>query len=122
MQQKYYILSTIALLFLLITQFGSNRESSELSITEIPNNFVYDGCSMFPDGNYGDCCKVHDDKYFFGGNWKSRLTADNQLYTCVANKWWWHHALAPAMWAWVRLWWAPIFPTPYRWGFGRDRY
>lgn len=120
--KKLYFILPIIIVFFFVTQFWSNSESTALSISEIPTDFVYDGCSMFPDGNYGDCCKTHDDAYFFWGTWQERLVADNELYSCVKDKGWFHHALAPAMWVWVRAGWAPVFPTSYRWGFGRDRY
>lgn len=122
MKKKCSLISLFLVIFIVITQFGSNSKKTALNITEIPTDFVYDGCSMFPDGNYGDCCKTHDDAYFFGGTWEQRLVADNELYSCVKNKGWFHRALAPAMWIGVRAGWAPIFPTSYRWWFGRDLY
>lgn len=111
------------LLILVITQFWANTQKTALSFTEIPDNFEYDGCSQFPDWDYGDCCKTHDDAYFFWGSWQERLAADNKLFSCVKAKWHWYSSpLAWLMWSGVRIGWAPIFPTSYRWGFGRDRY
>jgi len=121
MKKKYYIISLIALL-LFITQFGSNTKETALNFSQIPANFEYDGCSMVPDGDLLDCCTVHDRWYFFGWTWKQRLKVDNEFYSCIQDKWHWYSpALAPIMWSWVRIWGAPIFPTSYRWGFGRDR-
>lgn len=119
---KKYFLITWIIAFFVITQFGANNQKTALDIKEIPNDFVYDGCSMFPDGNYWDCCKTHDDSYFFGGTWQQRLQADNELYSCVQAKWWFHYLLAPTMWLGVRIWWAPIFPSSFRWWFGRNIY
>ena len=109
-------------MFLLVTQFSSNLQSSELTITAIPADFVHDGCSLFPDWNYGHCCKIHDDAYFFGGSWQERIKSDAQLSHCVQELWGFHTILWPVMFAWVRVWGAPTFPTSYRWGFGRDLY
>jgi hypothetical protein len=61
-------------------------KSSELNFREIPYDFEYDGCSMFLDGSYADCCKKHDDIYFFGGTWQARLEADRELMSCVMKK------------------------------------
>lgn len=119
--QKYMSIWMVVLL--VVTQLWSNTESTKLSLTQIPANFVYDGCSRFPDGDYGECCLQHDQPYFFGGSWQERLAADNELFSCIKNQWkWYHQVLAPTMWVWVRIGGAPIWPTSYRWGFGRDMY
>ena len=111
------------ILFLGISQFSGNLESTKLEITAIPSDFIYDGCSMIPDGDLLDCCTLHDQGYFFGGSWQERLKVDNEFYSCVQDKWHWYSStLAPIMWSWVRVWWAPVLPTSYRWGFGRDMY
>jgi len=52
----------------------------------LPENYVSDNCSWFPDGNYGDCCVAHDKIYFFGGTKQERRTADDQLSLCVKGK------------------------------------
>lgn len=118
--KKIWLIVWIIVL-LLITQFGENNNSTALNFTEIPTDFGYDGCSRFPDGDYGECCIEHDQYYFFGGHWQERIKADNKLFQCVRNKWkLYHKILAPAMWIGVRIGWAPIWPTSYRWWFGRD--
>ena len=122
MNKKYSLIIFFILLFW-ITQFGNNTEKTALNFSEIPSDFVYDGCSMVPDWDLLDCCTVHDQGYFFGWTWKERLKVDNKFYSCVLDKWHWYSpVLAPIMWSWVRIWGAPIFPISYRWGFGRDRY
>ncbi len=123
MNKKILLSTTLLFLLLGITQFSGNFKSSELQISEIPTDFVFDGCSMFPDGDYKDCCTQHDISYFFWGSWNWRLQADNELFSCIQEKpYWYHQALAPAMWAGVRIGGAPIWPTSFRWGFWRDRY
>lgn len=68
-----------------------------------------DYCSLWPDGNYGSCCKTHDEDYEKGGTWKHRMAADAKLRDCVKEKqgFW----MAWTMWTGVRLagW------TPKRW-------
>ena len=120
---KKYIIIFWIIIFLLITQFSSNFKGSTLTIKTIPADFKYDWCSMFPNGNYLECCTEHDKAYFFWWDWKNRIKADAELSQCVQSKWWtFHNILWPAMFLWVRIWWAPIFPTSFRWWFGRDRY
>ena len=109
-----------ALLVAGLFSIGANAQNSSGSAIKIvPENFKSDGCSMFPDGCYKECCVEHDKAYFGGGSWSSRWKADRQLLKCVAKKkGWWHKPLAPLMWAGVRLGGAPFLPTPFRWGFG----
>ena len=88
----------------------------------VPANFISDGCSMFPDGKYRDCCVVHDLAYFNGGNWKLRWRADKELFKCVAAKRGIEHKfIAPVMWLGVRSFGVDWLPTSFRWGFGRAK-
>ncbi len=84
----------------------------------LPADYVSDRCSMFPDGNYGDCCVAHDEKYFFGGTKKERRAADHELYQCVKSKG--HGFISKMMWIGVRVGGVGFLPTPFRWGFGKD--
>ncbi len=89
-------------------------------VATVPADYVSDGCSRFPDGDYIDCCYEHDKSYFVGGSWKTRWRADKKLYKCVAAKEGFKHKLiAPVMWSGVRIFGAPFLPTPFRWGFGK---
>ena len=87
----------------------------------LPADFKSDGCSLFPDGNYRDCCVEHDKAYYVGGSWQQRLRADSKLFACVTR-----HAgiqnklVAPFMWIGVRVGGPRYIPTPYRWGYGND--
>lgn len=111
------------LVLLGITQLSWNFKSTELEFTEIPFDFSYDGCSMVPDWDLLDCCIVHDQWYFFWWTWKERISVDNDFNMCILDKWHWYSpALAPIMWSGVRIGWAPIWPTSFRWGFWRDLY
>ena len=88
----------------------------------VPANFVSDGCSQFPDGDYTECCVEHDKAYFAGGSWTQRWRADKKLYKCVAAKKGFEYKLiAPVMWAGVRVFGVSFLPTSFRWGFGKQK-
>lgn len=89
----------------------------------MPPDFKSDGCSLFPDGKYRDCCVAHDKDYYFGGSCKERLKSDNRLFKCVAAKKGWYHKviIAPVMWLGVRIGGVSFLPTPFRWGFGKNK-
>lgn len=95
-------------------------DSKTVSQTAIPANFKSDGCSLFPDGDYRDCCVEHDKAYFNGGGWSRRWRADKKLFACVAaKKGFQHKIIAPLMWAGVRVGGVSWLPTRFRWGFGK---
>ena len=115
----------IIFILLLASAFvgGAAAQAKTASIpAQIPADFVSDGCSRFPDGDYADCCYEHDKAYFVGGSWTRRWRADKCLYQCVAAKKGFEHQLiAPVMWAGVRVFGVPFLPTSFRWGFGKTR-
>ena len=78
--------------------------------------FVSDGCSLFPDGDWRDCCVEHDRAYHKGGTGQERLAADRALRRCVAARG--HPVVAWIMYRGVRLGGLSVLPTPFRWGFG----
>ncbi|HVT36076.1 MAG TPA: hypothetical protein VHE37_10840 [Nevskiaceae bacterium] len=80
-------------------------------------DFTTDGCTLFPDGNWCDCCRVHDEAYWRGGTQEQREAADVKLRDCVLAKSG-DKALAETMYYGVRGGGAPVFPTWYRWGYG----
>lgn len=82
-----------------------------------PPTFKSDGCSLFPDGNYRDCCVAHDQAYFIGGSINDRRAADKELYRCVRSKGN-GKLLASIIFAGVRIGGVSFLPTPFRWGFG----
>jgi len=80
--------------------------------------FTTDGCSMFPDSGWVQCCVEHDLAYWCGGSAAQRLEADRGLQDCVA-------ALGQPETAWwmklgVRVGGHPWWPFPWRWGYGWD--
>ena len=89
---------------------GSRREAPE-------KPFITDGCSIWPDREWKQCCVAHDAHYWCGGSVGDRKRADRELRTClekVAPSW-----LATLTYWGVRVGAHPIFPLHYRWGFGR---
>ena len=106
---------TVLLAFALsLAAFGQLAQTDH----ELPPEYVSDHCSMFPDGDWGDCCVEHDKAYFFGGTKQERSAADKKLYKCVKGKG--HRFIARIMWLGVRIGGVGFLPTPFRWGFGED--
>lgn len=115
----------ILLIFFALCLFSfevSAQTNADSIIARIPADFKSDGCSLFPDGKYRDCCVAHDLAYFNGGSWTMRWRADKKLFKCVAaKKGFGHKILAPVIWLGVRLGGVHFLPTPFRWGFGRGK-
>jgi hypothetical protein len=81
--------------------------------------FVTDGCSLWIDDGWGEpCCVEHDISYWCGGRSNARAEADAELRRCVDART--SAAVAWLMWLGVRAGGHPIFPTWYRWGYGRS--
>lgn len=108
------VLIRLMLLFAVSTAAVAQSPDSQI----LPADYVSDRCSMFPDGDWGDCCISHDKAYFFGGTRRERRAADDKLYQCVKGK---NHAIiANMMWLGVRVGGVSFLPTSFRWGFGED--
>jgi len=116
-------LSAILILSIL---FSSNlfaqAAPAALANDTLPDGSKSDGCSLFFDCNYRQCCVEHDKDYFNGGTGKERLKSDNRLYKCVKRtKGWQNKLIAPLMWMGVRVLGVSFLPTPFRWGFGKTK-
>ncbi len=114
----------IFILFILcLSSSGAFTQTNSASAIEaVPATFKSDGCSLFPDCDYRDCCVEHDKAYYVGGNWKMRWRADKKLFKCVAaKKGFQHKTIAPLMWLGVRVGGVSRLPTSFRWGFGRKK-
>lgn len=88
---------------------------------QLPEGYVSDRCTAFPDGNYGDCCIAHDKDYFFGGTRAERKASDKRLKQCVLSKGggWKRRLLANTMYLGVRLGGIGVGKGPFSWGFGK---
>jgi len=86
---------------------------------EPPADFKGDGCSLFPDRDYADCCLAHDRDYYRGGTKEERKASDKRLAQCVRAKG--HKYLSRLMYVGVRIGGMAWLPTPFRWGFGQKK-
>lgn len=121
--KKFIFIFFLLSLFSIGAFAQSVSDSTSKTAIVVPANFKSDGCSMFPDGGYRDCCVEHDKAYFNGGTRRQRRAADGLLFKCVAGqKGWWHRTfIAPMMWAGVRIGGVAFLPTSFRWGFGQKK-
>lgn len=81
-----------------------------------PQRFTTDGCSVWPDDGYADCCLAHDMAYWCGGTDEERAQADAALAACVADRG--AAGMGDVMAAGSRIGGASALPTPWRWGYG----
>ncbi len=101
---------------------GPVETTADQNSGDIPPGFVSDGCTNFFDGGYRDCCVEHDLDYYKGGSLKERRASDKRLYRCVkSRKGWGNRFRASIMYLGVRAFGVSFLPTPFRWGFGRNR-
>lgn len=88
---------------------------------KLPDDYVSDKCTAFPDGNYADCCVAHDKDYFFGGTKAERKASDKRLKSCVLSKGsgWKRKILTSMMYMGVRVGGVGFLNFPFSWGFGK---
>lgn len=80
-----------------------------------PAPFTTDGCSLWLDDGWVDCCVTHDMAYWCGGSARDRAAADRELERCAEQA---GARLIPLMYGGVRLGGVAWLPTPWRWGYG----
>lgn len=115
------IRTKLTIILLLVSLAGGTVYAQTSERLRSPANFRSDGCTLFPDGNYRECCVSHDEDYYFGGSGKERRQSDKRLYKCVkAKRGWQNKIAAPLMWIGVSVGGVPFLPTPFRWGFGKN--
>jgi len=111
MKKKYFIIFSICVLsFLTMHIFLISRDAPQKS-------FVSDGCSVWPDRNYYDCCYKHDKAYWDAGTQDDRQNADLTFRQCMTKST--NEFYSHMMYLGVRIGGHPIWPTPWRWDFGR---
>ena len=116
MNRSGSLLLLVILVLVSVPAFGQILDTPEL-----PSDYVSDRCSVFPDGDWGECCVQHDKAYFFGGTELERKAADRKLFQCVRAKGGVKHRfMSDLMWLGVRIGGSAFLSTPFRWGFGRD--
>ena len=80
------------------------------------NPFTTDGCSMYPDGGWLECCIAHDIDYWCANQRTSRVAADRSLKACVADH---SNALNGQLtYLGTRLFGHSALPFSWRWGYG----
>ncbi len=70
-------------------------------VMDVKRVSVSDGCTMFPDGDWSECCITHDRDYENIINSDDRKKADLQLMACVVKKG--HPFVALIMYIGVRI-------------------
>jgi hypothetical protein len=83
-----------------------------------PYGFTTDGCSLWIDGPWRQCCVDHDMAYWCGGTYAQRVAADRRMRECVADLG--HPGIAGGMYYVVRLGGGSWWPFGWRWGYGWD--
>lgn len=73
-----------------------------------------DGCTMWPDWDYRDICLRHDEKYYYGGTWRQRLSADWALAKAVTKRG--HWLVGPMMLVGTRIGGCVLWPYHWHWG------
>ena len=118
--KSFIFICLLAILFSVST-FAQKKSAENIEPPDL-SEFVSDGCTSFPDGNYRDCCEAHDREYFVGGSWKERWRSDKKLFQCVAAKPKFYNKLvAPIMWLGVRTFGGAWLNTKASWGFGKKK-
>ncbi|MBE9529297.1 MAG: hypothetical protein IME99_08680 [Proteobacteria bacterium] len=80
------------------------------------SSFTTDGCTLYPDGEWVECCIEHDKEYWCGGSRVKRKESDLKMKSCIAKKGFGYRA--NLMYLGVRLGAHPLMPVPWRWGYG----
>ena len=113
----------VTLIFFILFAVNASSQLKQLHATvQPPADFKGDGCTAFPDGDWGGCCFEHDKDYFRGGTAKERRASDKRLFQCVKSKPGWHHSIiAPMMWMGVRIGGVEFLRAPFSWGFGQPK-
>lgn len=118
-------LAVAILLLAMLTAVGPSQSAAPTLRKDIdtrqdpPPDFKGDGCSLWPDGDYGDCCLAHDRDYYRGGTKAERKASDKRLRDCVRAKG--HKYISRMMYIGVRIGGVSWLPTPFRWGFGQKK-
>lgn len=118
---RFLFILSVAVLFALnvsAQKISDEKAEKQTALAE----FVTDGCTFFPDGNYFDCCVQHDKEYYAGGSSKERWRSDKKLFSCIAAKPKFYNKLvAPIAWLGVRVGGVSWLKASFSWGFGKNK-
>jgi hypothetical protein len=113
-------INAIVLLLVLLTGLVPSQTTNvKPPLKEAPPDFVGDGCTFFPDGDYADCCLAHDRDYYRGGTRAERKASDKRLQQCVRSKG--HKYISKLMYLGVRISGGAWLKAPFSWGFGQRK-
>lgn len=116
---------TLAFGLLAFFSFSAAAQSNSVDKNDkqaVLAEFITDGCTGFPDGNYLDCCVQHDREYYAGGSWKARWRSDKKLFSCIAAKpKLYNKLIAPIAWLGVRIGGVSWLKASFSWGFSRNK-
>lgn len=113
-------INTVVLLLALLPVLApSQTKTSQPPLKDAPPEFVGDGCTFFPDGDYADCCLAHDRDYYRGGTKAERKASDKRLQQCIRGKG--HKYVSKLMYLGVRLGGGAWLRAPFSWGFGQRK-
>jgi hypothetical protein len=96
---------------------AAQSSSVQRSAAQPPHEFTTDGCSIWRDSKWRECCIAHDIEYWCGGT--LRRDADIKLRSCVRNNGS-SKTNAALMYGGVRIGGARWWPFPWRWGYGYE--
>lgn len=113
-------INAIVLLLALLPVLGPSQTTIvKPPLKEAPPDFVGDGCTFFPDGDYADCCLAHDRDYYRGGTKAERKASDKRLQQCIRGKG--HKYISKLMYLGVRIGGGAWLRAPFSWGFGQRK-
>lgn len=103
------------------TYCRKKRDASNPAEAKTQPDFIFttDGCSRWPDQSWVACCIGHDIAYWCGGSERDRKEADQELMRCIQNT---SQFMGNIIYAGVRIGGLPWLPTPWRWGYGWDKW
>ncbi len=118
MQKSTLIAILISVSFLLFFWYLVAHSFYDVAIAK-QDAFTTDGCTLFMDGSWKQCCFEHDRQYWQGGSAEERLMADVRFRKCIyeIND---SGALSFVVYGAVRVGGSPFIAVPWRWGYGWD--
>ena len=109
MQKSIVIASLIVVTFLLFFWYLVAFSFYDITVAK-QEAFTTDGCTLFFDGSWKQCCIRHDEVYWNGGTRNMRLDADRELASCVERVS--NGVVAQIVYGAVRVGGTPYFAVP----------
>ena len=116
MRNPFFIAFLIIGAFTLFFWYLVASSFFDMSLSQ-QKEFQTDGCTLFADGSWKQCCQEHDKQYWQGGSAEERYISDIIFRDCIydiSDK----KMLSIVMYSAVRTGGTPFFAVPWRWGYG----